>query len=114
MNKKVLFLAIIAIFAIVCFTSCQNAAKALVGTKWEATEDSVTLLLEFKSDNKYTLTYSIGGTTVGSDNGTYTASSKTTGTLTNSDGATASYTISGNKLTIKDGDETIVLTKVLQ
>lgn len=118
MNKRVLVLAIIAIFAIVVFVSCNIGAAQMAGTKWEATESDdeyfYRYTLEFKNTKEVTFTVAVtyhGETMSYSETGSFTATSSDAGSLT-IDGDTANYKVSGNELTIYWEEEGLLYGQV--
>ena len=118
MNKRVLGLAIIAIFAIVVFVSCNLAAAQMAGTKWEATESDgdyfYRYTIEFKNTKEVTFTVAVtyhGETESYSETGSFTATSSGTGSLT-IDGDTADYKVSGNELSIFWNEEGVLYGQV--
>ena len=109
-------MAVIA--TVVAFASCNKDDENkgndyLVGTTWESNTDWATLVIEFKTDAKCDLVTIERGKEVERQTASYIYDApKITITATYEDEVESmSGTVSGNKMTFTEGDESLVFTK---
>lgn len=122
MKKLICVLLIVAMLCVLC--ACGGKGNDLVGTwSYSEEEDGITAVVSFTFTKDGKLVYKMGVEDLPEEyaayadmfnqemEGTYTVDGNTITTVMNGESSTNTYKISGNKLTMIDGDKEVVLTK---
>ena len=108
---KKLFAIMVVLATIVAFASCNKNDDSLVGTSWETNIDvDIIGTIVFKTEADCDIVSTFKGDSE-IQKGTYVYNAPKISITIPAEDITVSGTISGNKMTIVDGAETLVFTK---
>ena len=113
---KIIALVLVSAMLALLFVGCGKGGDGSIVGKWEYLEEGVSMIFNFKANGDFEMSVEgegIGEMTLGK--GTYTVNGdKLAMTLEGDEEAevqNATFSVSGNKLTIDDGEEALTLTR---